>query len=125
MTTTLDDDVSVVVVMLMLARPLLLAFPLPEMALSHIGSCQDSASLASRMEEDAYLSIRCRDEFHNFPTHFHIFSIFPQSFVLKLRSFRSRRTKENTIRGPQMGGQIRRGRIWRFWGAPIFSPEVP
>ena len=24
-----------------------------------------------------------------------------------------------------MGGQIRRGRIWRFWGAPIFSPEVP
>ena len=29
------------------------------------------------------------------------------------------------VRGPQMGGQIRRGRIWRFWGAPIFSPEVP
>ena len=29
------------------------------------------------------------------------------------------------IRGPQMGGQIRRGRIWRFWGAPIFSPEIP
>ena len=24
-----------------------------------------------------------------------------------------------------MGGQIRRGRIWRFWGAPLFSPEVP
>ena len=24
-----------------------------------------------------------------------------------------------------MGGQIRRGRIWRFWGAPIFSPELP
>ena len=24
-----------------------------------------------------------------------------------------------------MRGQIRRGRIWRFWGAPIFSPEVP
>ena len=24
-----------------------------------------------------------------------------------------------------MGGQIRRGRIWRFLGAPIFSPEVP
>ena len=24
-----------------------------------------------------------------------------------------------------MGGQIRRGRIWRFWGAPIFSREVP
>ena len=24
-----------------------------------------------------------------------------------------------------MGGQIRHGRIWRFWGAPIFSPEVP
>ena len=24
-----------------------------------------------------------------------------------------------------MGGQIRRGRIWRFWGAPIFRPEVP
>ena len=23
------------------------------------------------------------------------------------------------------GVQIRRGRIWRFWGAPIFSPEVP
>ena len=32
---------------------------------------------------------------------------------------------EASIRGPQMGGQIRRGRIWRFWGAPIFSPEVP
>ena len=29
------------------------------------------------------------------------------------------------IRGPQMGGQIRRGRMWRFWGAPFFSPEVP
>ena len=29
------------------------------------------------------------------------------------------------FRGPQMGGQIRRGRICRFWGAPIFSPEVP
>ena len=26
---------------------------------------------------------------------------------------------------PQMGGQIRRGWIWRFWGAPIFRPEVP
>ena len=24
-----------------------------------------------------------------------------------------------------MGGQIRRGWIWRFWGAPIFSPKVP
>ena len=24
-----------------------------------------------------------------------------------------------------MGGQIRRGWIWHFWGAPIFSPEVP
>ena len=24
-----------------------------------------------------------------------------------------------------MGGQIRGGWIWRFWGAPIFSPEVP
>ena len=23
-----------------------------------------------------------------------------------------------------MGGQIRRGGIWRFWGAPIVSPEV-
>ena len=29
------------------------------------------------------------------------------------------------FRGPQMGGQIRRGRIWRFWGAPLFNPEVP
>ena len=29
------------------------------------------------------------------------------------------------LRGPQMGGQNRRGRIWRFRGAPIFSPEVP
>ena len=29
------------------------------------------------------------------------------------------------LRGPQMGVQIRRGRIWRFWGAPIFRPEVP
>ena len=32
---------------------------------------------------------------------------------------------ELIIRGPQMGGQICRGRIWRFWGTPIFSPEVP
>ena len=24
-----------------------------------------------------------------------------------------------------MGGQIRRGWIWRFWGAPVFSREVP
>ena len=24
-----------------------------------------------------------------------------------------------------MGGWIRRGWIWRFWGAPIFRPEVP
>ena len=24
-----------------------------------------------------------------------------------------------------MGRWIRRSRIWRFWGAPIFSPEVP
>ena len=24
-----------------------------------------------------------------------------------------------------MGGQIRRGWSWRFWGAPIFCPEVP
>ena len=31
----------------------------------------------------------------------------------------------NFLRGPHMGGQIRRGRIWRFWGAPLFSPEVP
>ena len=23
-----------------------------------------------------------------------------------------------------MGGRIRRGWIWRFWGTPIFSPEV-
>ena len=30
-----------------------------------------------------------------------------------------------SFREPQMGGQIRRGRIWRVWGAPIFSPEVP
>ena len=29
------------------------------------------------------------------------------------------------FRGPQIGGQIRDGRVWRFWGAPIFSPEVP
>ena len=29
------------------------------------------------------------------------------------------------FRGPQMGGQIRRGWIWRFRGAPIFRPEVP
>ena len=33
--------------------------------------------------------------------------------------------REFFFRGLQMGGQIRRGRIWRFWGAPIFSPEVP
>ena len=32
---------------------------------------------------------------------------------------------EIIVRGPQMGGQIRRGRIWRFWGAPISRPEVP
>ena len=24
-----------------------------------------------------------------------------------------------------MGGWIRRGWIWRFWGAPIFRLEVP
>ena len=24
-----------------------------------------------------------------------------------------------------MGGPIRRGRIWRFWGAPLFNPEAP
>ena len=24
-----------------------------------------------------------------------------------------------------MGGQIRRGWIWRFWGTPVFRPEVP
>ena len=30
-----------------------------------------------------------------------------------------------SLRGPQMGGQIRRGWIWRFRGAPIFRPEVP
>ena len=24
-----------------------------------------------------------------------------------------------------MGGQIRRGWIWRFWGAPIFRPDAP
>ena len=29
------------------------------------------------------------------------------------------------IGGPQMGGQIRCGWIWRFWGAPIICPEVP
>ena len=29
------------------------------------------------------------------------------------------------FRGPRMGGWIRRGWISRFWGAPIFSPEVP
>ena len=29
------------------------------------------------------------------------------------------------VRWPQMGGQIRRGWIWRFWVAPIFRPEVP
>ena len=27
--------------------------------------------------------------------------------------------------GPERGGRIRRGWIWRFRGAPIFSPEVP
>ena len=29
------------------------------------------------------------------------------------------------FRGPQMGGWIRCGWIWRFWGAPIFCSEVP
>ena len=36
--------------------------------------------------------------------------------------------KIKTIRGPQMGGQIRRGRIWRFWGRPNFQsrdPQIP
>ena len=28
-------------------------------------------------------------------------------------------------RGPQMRGQIRRGRIWRFWGAPDFPSRSP
>ena len=54
--------------MLMLAGPLLLAFPFPKMALSHVGPCEDSASLASKMEqEEAYLSITCRDAFRNLP----------------------------------------------------------
>ena len=35
-----------------------------------------------------------------------------------------RRLRFSIFRGPQMGGQIRRGRIWRFWGAPVFSSEV-
>ena len=29
------------------------------------------------------------------------------------------------FRGPQMGGQIRRGRIWGFWGAPISVQRSP
>ena len=29
------------------------------------------------------------------------------------------------VRGLRMGGWIRRGWIWRFWGTPIFSPEAP
>ena len=29
------------------------------------------------------------------------------------------------LRGPRLGGCIRRGWTWRFWGAPIFRPEVP
>ena len=29
------------------------------------------------------------------------------------------------FRGPQMGGWIRRGWVCRFWGTPIFRPEVP
>ena len=29
------------------------------------------------------------------------------------------------FRGPSMGGWIRRGWSWRFWDAPIFTPEVP
>ena len=33
--------------------------------------------------------------------------------------------KSFMFKGPQMGGQIRHDRVWRFWGAPIFSPEVP
>ena len=35
------------------------------------------------------------------------------------------KSEASQVRGPQMGGQIRRGRIWRFWGAPVFSPQVP
>ena len=41
------------------------------------------------------------------------------------RSIRVRgRWHTPNVRGPHMGGQIRRGWIWRFWGAPIFCPEV-
>ena len=40
-------------------------------------------------------------------------------------SFRGNIRQTHPFRGPRMGGWIRRGRIWRFWGAPIFSPEVP
>ena len=35
------------------------------------------------------------------------------------------REKQTSSGGRKWGGQIVRGRIWRFWGAPIFSPEVP
>ena len=53
-----------------------------------------------------------------------------QSNSLSLPGFQVSGTKKRGfwkgvfVREPQMGGQIRRGRIWRFWGAPIFSPEV-
>ena len=30
-----------------------------------------------------------------------------------------------TFPWPRMGGWVRHGWISRFWGAPIFSPEVP
>ena len=43
----------------------------------------------------------------------------------KIRSKKEFDQIASKFRGPQMGVQIRRGRIWRFWGAPIFSPEVP
>ena len=41
--------------------------------------------------------------------------LLPDSFV----------SEDAIVRGPQTGGWIRRGSIWRFRGAPIFSPEAP
>ena len=48
--------------------------------------------------------------------------VFPNLWVKRvLRKARQRGNSE----GRKRGGQICRGWIWRFWGAPLFSPEVP
>ena len=48
-----------------------------------------------------------------------------QIYVFPRRWLWEQEWNKKQVRGPQMGGEIRRGWIWRFWGAPIFRPEAP